>query len=121
MSRPVVRQSKIGNILIKMFHFWEPNDHEPEISYKHDYALLVAKGKVRVTINATDNEFIAPHIVYVKAGISYKISAVTDNVVVYGVYGLRDTQGSLLELDMVPSGASELDEVISRLKSFKQG
>lgn len=119
MGTPVVRQSKIGNVLIKMLHFWGAGDTEPEITHKYDYTLLIAKGKARIATNGVDDVFTAPHIAYVKAGIGYQISAATDNSVVYGIYALRDTEGVLLEPDMVPDTIPELRDLVKNLQSVK--
>lgn len=117
MSRPVVRQTKIGNVLIKMLHFVTPEDAEPEVSHKHDYTLLIAKGKVNVVVNGEDNIFTAPHIVYAKSDTEYKLQAVTENSVVYGVYALREANGLLFDVDMVPNGTEALKEIIAGMKN----
>lgn len=119
MGAPVVRQSKAGNVLVKMMHFWAAGDAEPEITHKYDYTLLVAKGKARIVTDGVDDIFTAPHIVYVKANIGYKVTAATDNLVVYGIYALRDTEGVLLEPDMVPDTVPELKQVIANLHVVK--
>lgn len=121
MARPVVRQAKAGNLLTKMYHFWSAGDTEPPISYKYDYFVLIAKGKIGVrvgSVNPSTSVFIAPHIVYVKADTPYGLEAITENAVAYAVYALRDTEGVLLDVDMVPDKAEELADLVRRLKSF---
>jgi mannose-6-phosphate isomerase-like protein (cupin superfamily) len=82
--------------------------------YSFDHLALLAKGRLAVHIKDEVTEFTAPQMIYVKAGLRYKLVALTDNTVVYSVHTLREPSGDIVSADMVPK-SRELYELVQGL------
>ena len=63
-----------------------------------DHVSLLAKGKVRVSIDGQEpKEFTAPTFIVIRAECSHEIVALEDDTVYYCVFALRDINGEVIE------------------------
>jgi quercetin dioxygenase-like cupin family protein len=83
-------------------HFEKAGDAEQGHAHAFDHMTLLAKGKLRVTINGEATEFTAPQMIFIKAELRHELVALSDNTVAYCIHALREATGDILSPDMVP-------------------
>jgi quercetin dioxygenase-like cupin family protein len=116
MSDPIIAMGVCANIFARQIHFQNAGDTELGHKHEFDHLTLLAKGKVKVTVNGQESEFTAPTMIYIRAELIHEITALTDNSVMYCIHGLRDAQksGDIIAPEMVPTG-SELRALLSTI------
>jgi quercetin dioxygenase-like cupin family protein len=116
MSDPVIAMGVCANMFVRQIYFESASDAEQGHKHEFDHMTLVAKGKVLVEIDDKTTEFTAPAMIYIRAEIVHKITALTDNSVIYCIHPLRDANksGDIIAPDMVPNG-SELREILNNM------
>lgn len=107
MSNPIVNIGCVSNVFVRMMHFVAAGDSENGHTHPFDHITLLAKGKLKVTVDGSDTEFTAPHMLFIKAEQVHRLEALTDGTVAYCIHALRE-QGSsdIIDPSMVPTGSS---------------
>jgi quercetin dioxygenase-like cupin family protein len=78
-------------------------------THQFDHLTLLAKGKLKVTVEGTVSEFTAPHMIYIHKDKRHELQALTDDTVAYCIHALRDKDtGDILDPSMVPAGVDPL-------------
>ena len=92
-----------GNIWVRSHYFAKAGDTNGGGHYHHhDHVTLLAVGEVLVEMDGKDpKKFTAPTFIVVPADHKHKFTALTDGVVYYCVYALRDENG---EVDVMFNG-----------------
>jgi quercetin dioxygenase-like cupin family protein len=120
MSSPEINVGITCNIFARQMHFKNAGDFEIGHEHPYDHLTLLAKGRFIVEVDGVSTEFLAPHMLWVRADKIHKITSVTAGAVAYCIHGLRNSEVSddIVAPDMVPRGV-ELRSMISRLKLTK--
>ena len=110
MSNPVVHIGCVANLYSRMMHFKQAGDTELGHTHQFDHLTLLAKGKLKVTVEGVATEFTAPHMIYIRADKVHELVALTDETVAYCIHALRDGNGvdDILDPSMIPAGVSPL-------------
>jgi quercetin dioxygenase-like cupin family protein len=109
MNDPVVKIGCVANIFSRMMHFQKAGDLEKGHAHCFDHLTLLAKGKLRVTVDEQTTEFTAPNMIYIKKDKYHVLEAITDDTVAYCVHALRDKNNEeILDPDMIPKGISAI-------------
>lgn len=109
MSEPVVHIGCVANLYSRMMHFRKAGDIEIGHTHQFDHLTLLAKGKLKVTVEGVVSEFTAPHMIYIHKDKVHELEALTDETVAYCIHALRDKENNdILDPDMVPAGVSPL-------------
>ena len=87
---PIVAISCVSNVFIKQMTFAKAGDLECGHSHIFDHVTLLASGKLRLTALGQSTEFIAPHHIFIKAGVVHELLALEDLTVVHCIHALRD-------------------------------
>jgi quercetin dioxygenase-like cupin family protein len=96
----------VENIFTRMMFFEKIGDKETGHIHQHDHLTLLAKGKLKVTIEGNVTEFNAPHMIYINKDKVHELEALLDNTVAYCIHALRDKDtGDILDPDMIPKGS----------------
>jgi len=96
----------VENLFTRMMYFEKKGDIEVGHVHQHDHLTLLAKGKLKVTIEGNVTEFNAPHMIYINKDKVHELEALLDNTVAYCIHALRDKDtGDILDPDMVPKGS----------------
>lgn len=100
----------VANLFSKMMHFRQAGDKEIGHEHNFDHLTLLAKGKLRVTVEGVASDFTAPHMIYIKAGKVHELVALEDETVAYCIHALRDGDavGDILDPSMIPAGVSPM-------------
>jgi hypothetical protein len=114
MAQPRATIGCVKNLFVRQLHFGVAGDAEKGPAHLTDQLALLAKGRLSVSVDGNVTEFTAPHMIYIKAGVSHELTAITDNSVVYFVYALRNPSGDIIEPNMVPK-SRELYELVQGL------
>jgi quercetin dioxygenase-like cupin family protein len=92
-----------------MMHFEKAGDTEIGHTHQFDHLTLLAKGKLKVTVEGTASEFTAPHMIYIHKDKRHELQALTDDTVAYCIHALRDKDtGDILDPSMIPAGVDPL-------------
>jgi quercetin dioxygenase-like cupin family protein len=92
-----------------MMHFAKAGDIEMGHTHQFDHLTLLAKGKLKVTVEGTASEFTAPHMIYIHKDKRHELQALTDDTVAYCIHALRDKDNNeILDPSMVPAGVDPL-------------
>jgi quercetin dioxygenase-like cupin family protein len=92
-----------------MMHFKQAGDIEFGHTHQFDHLTLLAKGKLRVTVEGQVSEFTAPHMIYIRADKNHELVALVDDTVAYCIHALRDKENNeILDPSMIPQGVSPL-------------
>jgi quercetin dioxygenase-like cupin family protein len=92
-----------------MMHFAKAGDIEMGHTHQFDHLTLLAKGKLKVTVEGTASEFTAPHMIYIHKDKRHELQALTDDTVAYCIHALRDKDtGDILDPSMIPAGVDPL-------------
>ena len=109
MSQPTVHLGCVANLFSRMMHFAKAGDIEMGHTHQFDHLTLVAKGKLKVTVEGTASEFTAPHMIYIHKDKRHELQALTDDTVAYCIHALRDKDtGDILDPSMIPAGVDPL-------------
>lgn len=109
MSRPVVHIGCVANLFSRMMHFKHAGDTEVGHTHQFDHLTLLAKGKLKVTVEGVSSEFTAPHMIYIHKDKVHELEALTDETVAYCIHALRDKDtNEILDPSMIPAGVSAL-------------
>jgi quercetin dioxygenase-like cupin family protein len=109
MSDPIVHIGCVANLYSRMMHFAKVGDVEIGHTHQFDHLTLLAKGKLKVTVEGVSTEFTAPHMIYIKADKVHELVALTDDTVAYCIHALRDKENNeILDPSMIPAGVNPL-------------
>lgn len=111
MSNPVVHIGCVANLYSRMMYFKKAGDMEMGHTHQFDHLTLLAKGKLKVTVEGVATEFTAPHMIYIRADKVHELVALTDETVAYCIHALRDGNGvdDIIDPSMIPAGVSALN------------
>lgn len=109
MSQPIVHVGCVANLFSRMMRFEKVGDIEVGHTHQFDHLTLLAKGKLKVTVEGVSTEFTAPHMIYIHKDKVHELEALTDETVAYCIHALRDKDsGEILDPSMIPEGVSPL-------------
>jgi hypothetical protein len=114
MAQPIVKTGCAKNLFVRQLHFKNAGDQEQGPSHKFEYLSLLAKGRLAVQMGDAVTEFTAPQLILTKANARHQLEALTDGVVVYSIYVLRDASGDIVSQDAVLK-SHEMYELIGEL------
>lgn len=110
MSRPIINIGCVANLFSRQMHFVKAGDTEIGHTHQFDHLTLLAKGKLKVTVEGVSTEFTAPHMIYIHKDKVHELVALTDETVAYCIHALRE-EGSddIIDPAMIPEGVSALE------------
>lgn len=109
MAQPVVNIGCVANLFSRMMHFENTGDIEVGHTHQFDHLTLLAKGKLKVTVEGNESVFTAPHMIYIRKDKVHQLEALTDNTVAYCIHALRDKENNeILDPSMIPDGVDPL-------------
>lgn len=109
MSQPVVHIGCVANLYSRMMRFAKAGDIEVGHTHQFDHLTLLAKGKLKVTVEGVSTEFTAPHMIYIHKDKVHELEALTDETVAYCIHALRDKDtDDILDPSMIPAGVNPL-------------
>jgi quercetin dioxygenase-like cupin family protein len=118
MSQPVVHIGCVANLYSRMMRFKKAGDTEIGHMHQFDHLTLLAKGKLKVTVEGVATEFTAPHMIYIHKDKVHELEALTDETVAYCIHALRDKENNeIIDPSMIPNGVSALSVSGSLIKN----
>lgn len=88
-----------GNIWVRQYVLEKAGESNQGHYHLFDHVTLLAKGSVKVEIEGMPpKEFTAPTFIVIKKDFSHKFTAMTDDVLWYCVFAIRDENGELTDL-----------------------
>lgn len=116
MNAPTANIGVVANVFVRQMHFKHEGDTELGHRHSYDHLTLLAKGKLRVSVNGKSTEYTAPTMIYIRAEFNHELTALTPDTVAYCVHGLRgsDVSEDLVDPAAVPSG-SELRKILKTI------
>lgn len=118
MTKPTINIGVTCNVFVRQMHFKEAGDVEQGHTHPYDHLSLLGKGSVRVEVDGESTDFVAPHMLWIRADKEHKITALTDGTVMYCVHALRGDRESddIVAPDMVPNGV-QLRQMLLRTRN----
>ena len=102
---PLISIGCVSNLFSRMMHFEKSGDIEIGHVHQFDHLTLLAKGKLKVTVDGVSTEFTAPHMIYIKKEKTHELVALSDDTVAYCIHALRDKEThEILDPNMIPKG-----------------
>ena len=88
-----------GNIWVRSHHYKNAGDTNGDGHYHYfDHVTLLATGSVKVEVDGHPaKEFHAPTFIVISKDHKHKITALTDDVVYFCVFAIRDIDGEVVE------------------------
>ena len=109
MRPPVIQLGCVANIFSRMMHFKRAGDIEVGHTHQFDHLTLLAKGKLKVTIEGASSEFTAPHMIWIHKDKVHELVALEDDTVAYCIHALRDKDtAEIIDPAMIPAGVNAL-------------
>lgn len=109
MSTPVVTLGCVANLFSRMMRFRKAGDIEVGHTHQFDHLTLLAKGKLKVTVDGVASEFSAPYMIYIHKDRVHELVALEDDTVAYCIHALRDKDtDEILDPSMIPAGVNPL-------------
>lgn len=109
MTQPVVHIGCVANLFSRMMHFQKAGDTEIGHTHQFDHLTLLAKGKLKVTVEGVSTDFTAPHMIYIHKDKVHELEALTDETVAYCIHALRDKENNdILDPSMIPEGVNPM-------------
>lgn len=106
---PEIKIGCVANLYSRMMHFAKAGDIEIGHTHQFDHLTLLAKGKLKVTVEGIATEFTAPHMIYIHKDKVHELEALTDETVAYCIHALRDKEtNEILDPSMIPAGVSAM-------------
>ena len=86
-----------GNIWVRQH---ELKNGEIYDGHKHhfDHVTLLARGTVKVEVEGRSKQFTAPTFIIIRKELQHQITALSDDVLYYCVFALRDLDGEVVEI-----------------------
>lgn len=107
MTQPFVHIGCVANLYSRMMHFVKAGDIEVGHTHQFDHLTLLAKGRLKVTVDGVATEFTAPHMIYIRADKNHELVALENDTVAYCIHALRDKENNeILDPSMIPAGVS---------------
>mgnify|MGYP000562464335 CR=1 FL=1 len=104
---PEIKIGCVANLYSRMMHFKSAGDVEVGHTHQFDHLTLLAKGKLKVTVEGVVSEFTAPHMIYIHKDKVHELQALVDETVAYCIHALRDKEtNEILDPSMIPAGVS---------------
>jgi hypothetical protein len=104
---PRVKIGCVANLYSRMMYFACAGDTEYGHTHQFDHLTLLAKGKLKVTVEGVVTEFTAPHMIYIRADKRHELVALVDDTVAYCIHALRDKENNeILDPSMIPEGVN---------------
>lgn len=105
MNQPSISIGCVANLYSRMMHFKRVGDMEKGHKHQFDHLTLLAKGRLKVTIEGASTEFMAPHMIYIRADKNHELVALEDDTVAYCIHALRDKENNeIIDPTMIPKG-----------------
>jgi len=106
---PTVQLGCVANLFSRMMHFNNAGDIEYGHTHSFDHLTLLAKGKLKVTVEGQVTEFTAPHMIYIKADKMHELVSLEDDTVAFCIHALRDKKHEdILDPACIPNGVDPL-------------
>ena len=87
-----------GNIWVRQNTMEKSGEVFPGHKHHFDHVTLLAKGSIEVEVNGYEpKKFEAPTFVIIRKEHEHKITALTDDVIYYCVFALRNMDGEPVE------------------------
>lgn len=114
MNEPEVKLGLVSNLWSKQMHFLKSGDVEQGHSHRFDHTTLLARGSLKITCNNKSTDFIAPNMIYIKAGVEHRLEALEDDTVCYCIHAIRDGDRieDIVDPSMIPEGVTAFNHVI---------
>jgi hypothetical protein len=105
MNTPEISIGYVANLWSRMMHFESVGDTEYGHTHQFDHLTLLAKGKLKVTVEGIATEFEAPHMIYIQKDKNHELVALEAGTVAYCIHALRVAdQSDILDPSMIPTG-----------------
>jgi hypothetical protein len=106
VNNPEVKIGCVANLYSRMMRFEKAGDIEVGHTHQFDHLTLLAKGRLKVTVEGVPTVFTAPHMIYIRKDKVHELEALTDETVAYCIHALRDGEGvdDIIDPSMVPNG-----------------
>lgn len=119
MSQPVVYIGCVANLFSRQMHFVKAGDVEIGHTHQFDHLTLLAKGKLKVSVDGVESVFVAPQMIYIKAHKVHELTALVDETVAYCIHALRDKNDpqTIIDPSMIPEGVNAFEELSAPLCS----
>lgn len=109
MNTPEIAIGCVANLFSRMMRFEKAGDIEIGHTHQFDHLTLLAKGKLKVTVNGRASHFAAPHMIYIHKEHVHELEALEDDTVAYCIHALRTAdQTEILDPSMIPAGVSPM-------------
>jgi quercetin dioxygenase-like cupin family protein len=109
MTRPYTYIGCVANLYSRQMHFLKAGDIEYGHTHQFDHLTLLAKGKLKVTVDGVSTVFTAPHMIYIHKDKFHELEALVDETVAYCIHALRNKDNTeILDPSMIPEGVSPL-------------
>lgn len=69
MSAPDMKLACVSNLWLRQMHFLKAGDQNEGHLHNFDHLTLLAKGKLKVTVDGVPSEFTAPQMIYISTRI----------------------------------------------------
>jgi hypothetical protein len=87
-----------GNIWVRQNSIDKAGDSFPGHKHHFDHVTLLVQGKIIVEVEGYEpKEYTAPTFVVIVKDKQHKMTALTDNVIYYCVFALRDDNGEVID------------------------
>jgi hypothetical protein len=107
MNTPEIAIGCVANLFSRMMRFERAGDIEVGHTHQFDHLTLLAKGKLKVTVNGRVSHFAAPHMIYIHKDHVHELEALEDETVAYCIHALRTPdQSEILDPSMIPAGVA---------------
>ena len=105
-TRPQVMIGCVSNVFVRQMHFEQAGDREQGHLHEFDHLTLLAHGSLLVEVADNATVYRAPAMIYIRADLMHRLTALEPDTVAYCVHGLRDLTVSedILDPAMIPKG-----------------
>lgn len=93
-----IEMGYFGNIWVRQNELEKSGDSFDGHKHHFDHVTLLVKGSVTVEVEGRQaKQFNAPTFIVIRKEHQHKITALTDNVLYYCVFALRDIEGNIVD------------------------
>lgn len=106
MSEPVSTISCVSNVYIRQMLFEKAGDVSAPHNHVFDHQTLLSRGSLKAVVNGRTSYFVAPKIIFIKAGVEHELTALEDNTLCYCIHALRDGDDvcDIIDPEGIPEG-----------------
>jgi quercetin dioxygenase-like cupin family protein len=82
----------VSNVFIRQMKFAKAGSVVQGHTHNYDHLTLLAKGRLKITVNEKISEYAAPHMIFIHKDFEHRLEALEDDTLAYCIHAVREAE-----------------------------